>query len=143
MAVDASNITKRLWVGSAPPFDRELPFDVLALCAVEIQPKQLAFRGAVIRCPIPDAYLTIGQTQRALSSGRAVGEALRAGRRVLVTCAAGLNRSSLVAGIGLGLVSRLPPSEIVLLMRKQRSPSCLHNPHFVEILDRYLARVRS
>jgi protein-tyrosine phosphatase len=137
--LDASNIARRLWVGSVPPFDRVLPeFDLLVLCAREIQPPEIAFRGTVLRCPIPDAVLAPRELSRTLVTGRSVATALLGGRRVLVTCAAGRNRSALVAGLALGLATTMPPPDIVALIRQRRSTDCLSNPFFVDVLNRYL-----
>jgi len=137
-ALDASNITKRLWVGGRPPTDRDLPaFDTLVLCAREIQPDALDFGRQVVRVPLPDALLSSDETRRALVGARSTAEALTAGKRVLVTCAAGLNRSALIASLALGFVTRMKPAEIVELMRRQRSEHALHNPHFVEIIRRF------
>lgn len=151
--LDASNIATRLWVGGQPQFDRDLPeFDVLVLCAQEIQPKVLAYRGTVIRVPLPDSHLTDEEVRRALVGGRQVAESLARGKRVLSTCYAGLNRSALVASLGLGLVSvsakgrparPLTPIEIILLMRERRGPAALHNPHFCEIITRFVGSRRT
>lgn len=133
--IDASPIARRLWVGGKPPFDRDLPdFDVLFLCAEEIQPMMLAFGREVVRVPLRDDMLSPQEIKRALIGGRQVAEALRRGKRVLVTCRAGLNRSALVAGLGLGLATRMPASRIVDTIRERRAPAALHNPHFVEII---------
>ncbi len=138
--VDASNITKRLWIGSKPPHDRDLPeLDTVVLCAQEYQP-QMAFHGTVIRCRIPDAVLSPVELRTALAAGQVVGEHLKAGKRVLVTCYAGLNRSSLVAALGLSRVTRMAPDEIVELIRARRHPTALHNRHFVEIIQRFAQR---
>ena len=110
------------------------------LCAREIQPAADAFRGSLVRCPIPDAILTPREVTLALSSGRVVAESLLAGRQVLVTCAAGKNRSALVAGLALGLATTMTPIAIITLIRQRRSPDCLSNKHFVEVLERYLRR---
>jgi protein-tyrosine phosphatase len=69
--------------------------------------------------------------------GKAVATALASGRRVLVTCAAGLNRSALVASLGLGMVTRMSAGEIITLMRTKRSPLALHNKHFVDLIQRF------
>ncbi len=141
--MDASNIVKRLWVGSQPPFDRDLPeFDTLVLCAQEIQPDRLAFGRQVIRVPIPDAALTTDELRRALAGSRHVAVALTEGRRVLVTCRAGLNRSAFVASLALGVVTRMQPHEIVELMRERRAPAALHNPHFVEYITKFVGASR-
>jgi protein-tyrosine phosphatase len=137
--LDASNITRRLWVGGKPPFDRDLPdFDVLVLCAEELQPAQLAFHGHVVRVSIPDATLDQGEINRVINGARIVGRSLLEGQRVLVTCAAGINRSALVAALGLGMVTRMKPNELVALMRQKRSAFALSNPHFVHVLHRFV-----
>lgn len=135
--LDASNITRRLWVGAKPPFDVDLPgFDVLVLCAQELQPSHVGFHGRVVRAPLPDAVLSSGELSAAIIAARAVARALVDGQRVLVTCQLGLNRSALVASLGLSMVTRLSPDEIVSLMRARRSPNALFNKHFVELIKR-------
>lgn len=138
---DMSNIAPRLWVGAAPPFDRDLPdFDILVLCAREIQPppEAMAFTKQVIRVPLPDAVLTVDEQRRALQAARWVAEALAAGRRVLVTCRAGLNRSALVASLALGMVTHMSAPQILALVRERRSATALHNPHFVDLITKYV-----
>ena len=136
VALDASNITKRLWIGSAPPTDRPLPFDAVAFCAAEVQPERVGVR-TVIRAALPDSALTSHEIRRALTAAQFVARELAGGRRVLVTCYAGLNRSSLVAGLALGMVTRMTPTQVVELIRARRSPNALHNQHFVEYLKQF------
>jgi len=142
--LDASNITRRLWIGGKPPLDRDLPeFDVLVLCAKEIQPDEVAFARQLIRCPLPDATLNNQELARAFVTARKVGEALVAHKRVLITCAMGINRSALVASLGLGLVTRMSADGLVRLMRTRRHPGCLSNDHFRAILGRYVGQGRA
>jgi protein-tyrosine phosphatase len=68
---------------------------------------------------------------------------LLTGKRVLVTCAAGRNRAALIAGLSLGLATKMTPVAIVATIRQRRSADCLTNPCFVEVLDRYLDRRRA
>lgn len=143
--MNMSNITPRLWVGAQPPFDRDLPdFDVLVLCARELQPGVIGFRRAVVRVPLPDATLSTDEIRTAIIGGRAVAKALTAGSRVLVTCAMGLNRSALVASLGLGMVTRMTGPQIVALVRARRTPDAppgdgaLSNPHFVQIIEQFV-----
>lgn len=139
-ALDASNISTRLWVGGAPPFDRDLPeFDMLVLCAAELQPDRIAFHGTVVRCPIPDAALSAHDAMRVAVSSRLVAEAISGGRRVLVTCHAGLNRSALVAALALAKLTTMSAAEIIRLIRTNRHPHALHNRHFQSIV-RSIAR---
>jgi hypothetical protein len=137
--LDASNIARRLWVGGKPPFDRHLPeFDVLVLCARELQPSVVSFRGTVYRCPLPDAEISGREIRIALVAGRHVADALTRGRRVLVTCAQGINRSALVASLGLGLVTYLSAEQLITNVRSKRHHQCLGNAHFRQILHRYI-----
>lgn len=135
--MDVSNIVPRLWVGAQPPFDRDLPdFDMLVLCAEELQPPVLAFHGVVVRCPIPDSALTVHHVARVASAGRRVGDALSSRRRVLVTCRMGINRAALVASIALAFVTRSSADELIAIMRSRRHPQALTNPYFQHILQR-------
>lgn len=136
--IDASNIAKRLWMGSAPPSDRDLPnFDVVVLCALEYQPITMAFHGPVVRCPITDDIPSPRELEQAVGAARQTASALVAGKTVLVTCAQGRNRSGLVTGLALGLVTRMRGKTIVDLIRTRR-PSALTNPHFVRVLERLI-----
>jgi len=133
--MDCSNVATRLWVGAAPPMDRDLPtFDTLVLCAQEIQPERLAFHGLVIRAPLPDDALSNAELARALLASKAVADALVRRERVLVTCAQGLNRSAFVAALALGRLTRMSAREIIVHIRLRRHPNALFNPHFQEIL---------
>src|SRR5262245_50473366 len=67
--IDAHNVATRLWVGGKPPFDRELPaFDVVALCAREIQPDRVSFGGLLLRCPVPADHISTGDVNRMLAT---------------------------------------------------------------------------
>ncbi len=140
--LDASNVATRLWVGSKPPFDRDFPgFDLLVLCAQELQPTRLAFHGRVIRCPIPDGALDHQELTRAVLAAKGVADALVAREHVLVTCSAGINRSALVAALAMARLTRLTADDIIARLRERRAPNALFNTHFQEVLRR-LVRVR-
>jgi len=139
--LDASNIVKRLWIGGQPPFDRHLPFDLLVLCAREIQPASIAFQGSAIRVPLPDSALDPDELRTALGGARATALALASGKRVLVTCAQGRNRSALVAGLAMGIVFRVSAEQIVSTIRAKRRSDCLTNPHFVGYLEQFVGRL--
>lgn len=134
-SMDASLIAKRLWIGSVPPFDRDLPtFDVLTLCALEHQPPVTAFHGSLIRCPITDGPLSPRELEYTDAAATFVARALVSGKTVLVTCHAGRNRSALVTGLALGRVTRMKGKTIVDLIRARR-PNALSNQHFARILE--------
>lgn len=139
--LDAHRVFERLWVGGKPPFDRTLEhFDVLVLCAAELQPTELAFRGRVIRPRLHDHRPTDAEVHRAITSGTLVADELAAGKRVLVTCRAGLNRSALVAGLALIHRTRMKADAVILLIRAARGPSALFNEHFVTLLRHAASR---
>jgi protein-tyrosine phosphatase len=133
---DASAIAPRLWVGAAPPIDSTLPkVDLLALCAAEIQPERLAFQGAVLRCPIPDDALDAEERKLVMTSSVVVARAVATGQRVLVTCAAGMNRSALVVALALHQLTTMSGDQIIAHIRKHRSPKALYNQHFQKIIQ--------
>lgn len=143
VSLDASSVAPRLWVGAAPPFDVDLPkIDMLVLCAREIQPTEIVFHGQVVRCPIPDGELTGFELQRAVATSANVADALIKRKRVLVTCAMGINRSALVASLALGRITRLTADQLIDLMRRRRRPECLYNEHFQGILQRFVGNGR-
>jgi protein-tyrosine phosphatase len=138
--LDASNISTRLWIGGQPPFDVDLPsFDLLVLCARELQPTRVAFHGRVVRCPLRDAVLDHQELATAVLAAKEVGDMLIGGGRVLVTCAMGRNRSALVAGLALAMVTRMTADQIIRLIRARRDNS-LTNEHFRDILQRLVTR---
>lgn len=132
---DATVVSPRLWIGAKPPFDKDLPgVDILVLCAAEVQPDQLAFHGAVLRCPIPDAELDAAQVRLVLQTAVAVAKAIVSGQRVLVTCRMGLNRSALIVALALHQLTTMSGEQIVEHIRRQRSLSALSNKHFVQLV---------
>ncbi|MES4888878.1 dual specificity protein phosphatase family protein [Streptomyces sp. NPDC096012] len=91
--------------------------------------------------PIPDGPLDGTQLAGVMRLAGAVNEALDAGRRVLVRCYHGYNRSGLV--IAHALVQRgRSPDEAIRLIRDRRSAWALHNELFVEYLRAGLSTVR-
>jgi protein-tyrosine phosphatase len=130
---DASAIAPRLWIGGAPPFDRDLPqVDLLVLCAAELQPERLAFHGTVLRCPIPDDALDPAELKLVMQTSVAVGKTVVQGKRALVTCQMGLNRSALVVALALHQLTTMSGEQIVSHIRKHRSEKALCNPWFVK-----------
>lgn len=137
------NSSLKLYVGSQPPFDRELGFDTLVLCARELQPERLGFKGAVVRCPLIDDTLSKEEIRLALNTSSRVVADLKQGKRVLVTCHAGLNRSALVAALAMAQMTRMSAGEIVMHLRQRRDPNCLFNKNFQIYLQRFIEGSRS
>ncbi|MET8539573.1 protein phosphatase [Kitasatospora sp. NPDC004799] len=83
---------------------------------------------------VPDAPLSPGQLRAVQEAAEITSAAARRGRRTLVRCHSGYNRSGLVVAqalVGLGCGS----GEAVRLVRQRRSPWALNNPVFVDYLD--------
>ena len=90
---------------------------------------------------MPDGPLTEAQLADVERFAGLAAEAVRAGRRTLVRCHAGLNRSGLVVaqtlvGLGLGVPAAIER------VRQRRSPWALHNQLFVQYLEAGLPTAR-
>ncbi len=91
--------------------------------------------------PIPDGPLDGTQLAGVMRLAQAACEAVEAGRRVLVRCYSGYNRSGLV--VAHSLIRRgLTANEAIRLIRARRSPWALHNELFVEYLRAGLSTAR-
>lgn len=133
-----SEVVPGLFVGSKPPPGRHEGVDVIVLAAMEYQPPAEMFPGAeVIHVPLDDAP---GRTMRedeiaaATSTAARVARRLRADRRVLVTCAMGLNRSALIAALAMHEIHGMSADEIVARLRQARGSWALSNPNFEKLL---------
>lgn len=148
--IDAHQIIERLWQGSFPEPGgrlRSCGFDVLVLCAEELQPPSDLYQGVeVIHAGIDDGLVTPELERTARRAANRVVKAHRDGKRILVTCAQGRNRSGLVVGFVLKeLAYRTSPDVKVAKITKswdvvdyiqRRRPNALTNPYFVELLRR-------
>ncbi len=140
--IDANAVAARLWIGGPPPADRDLPaFGLVVLCAREVQPTP-PLSGQLLRCPLPDGVLDGRDLKRAVMSAQAVARSVASGGRVLVTCARGMNRAALVAGLALGLCTRGSADDIIATIRARRA-NALSNDHFVDLLRKFVANGRS
>ncbi|MDQ0959168.1 protein-tyrosine phosphatase [Streptomyces sp. B4I13] len=91
--------------------------------------------------PIPDGPLDGTQLAGVIRLAQAAGDALDAGRTVLVRCYSGYNRSGLVVAHALMLQGR-SADDAIRLIRSRRSPWALHNELFVEYLRAGLPTAR-
>ncbi|KKL93246.1 hypothetical protein LCGC14_1876630 [marine sediment metagenome] len=117
--------SKLLAQGSRPPVGVRLPFDVIVLSAREYQPAMPGYE--VMHVPIDDANPSHADRTRIRSAAQAVAWHVRAGRRVLVTCHQGRNRSGVIAGLALVELG-MPRNQAVRLIRTLRNG--LTNSHF-------------
>ena len=149
---DADRIAKfdngaELWQGTYPPTGdtlRKLGFDVVVLAAEEYQPESSRFTGGVkvIHAPNDDAPISEGgDTSLALRVSAETAQALRDGKKVLSTCAAGLNRSGLVSSFTLmRLFPEKTGDEIIDLIRDARGGWAMSNGDFAKIVRKMQAR---
>ncbi|ANH93411.1 MULTISPECIES: dual specificity protein phosphatase family protein [unclassified Streptomyces] len=91
--------------------------------------------------PIPDGPLDATQLAGVMRLAEAACAALDEGRRVLVRCWSGYNRSGLVVGHAL-MLRGSGADEAIGLIRARRSPWALHNELFADYLRAGLATVR-
>jgi protein-tyrosine phosphatase len=91
--------------------------------------------------PIPDGPLDGTQLAGVIRLAQAACESLDGGRRVLVRCYHGYNRSGLVVAHALVRLGQ-PADEAIRLIRSRRSPWALHNELFVEYLRAGLPTAR-
>jgi protein-tyrosine phosphatase len=126
--------------GSAPTAEDRLHerFDVVVLCAYEYQNVRLP-GVETIRCPLDDdpngPPMSVEEVGRAAGTATRVVRRIKAGKRVLVTCYMGRNRSGVVSGLALRAMG-FTPRQCVDIIRMVRGPNALSNKHFVNLIAR-------
>lgn len=107
MKSDFDLIIPNLFQGAAPPYGdalAKLGFDTVMLCAKENQREDLYLDVEVVLAPSDDDA-RINRMMRDLptwqQAAQVVVERVNAGKKVLVTCMAGLNRSGMVTALAL------------------------------------------
>jgi protein-tyrosine phosphatase len=140
--MNADKVGKNLWVGGLPtdPSAVDKNFDALVLAAKEFQdvfPVHKFPGTQVIHAPMNDAKPSQAEADQAVDAGVKVMKLNLAGKKVLVTCAAGVNRSALIAAIAM-MSSGLSADDAISRIRKHREPPSgstpLKNQHFVQML---------
>lgn len=133
-----SEVAPGLFVGSKPPPGRYDGIDAIVLAAMEYQPPAELFPGTeIIYAPLDDAPGRAMYEDEIVTAARAadrVSQLLRAGRRVLVTCQMGLNRSALIAAIAMHDVFGMGADEIIKRLRRARGAWSMSNPNFEKLL---------
>jgi protein-tyrosine phosphatase len=128
-------IPKYLAQGSVPlDYDLRGRFDTVVLCAEELQDVPLP-GVEVIHAPLDDAKPTQEEVSIAWKAAKRVAKRVNANRRVLVTCAMGLNRSGLVTGFTLIMLG-FTAQQAIDVIRMARGQRALFNEHFVKLLSR-------
>jgi protein-tyrosine phosphatase len=149
--MNADQVSKNLWVGGLPtdPEAVDKNFDVLVLAAKEFQdifPVHKFPGTRVIHAPMEDAKPSKEEQAIALKAGLEVLEHNRRGRKVLVTCIAGVNRSALIAGLAM-VIGGIEADKAIERIRARRHPASgstpLFNKHFVKMLQDVDAEISS
>lgn len=158
MSLDVTHLAGPLWIGSHPPIqghrcgDHPLEanpalvpaegFEVLVLCAEEWQPGPEHFPGVeVVHAPFDDDHqgLDARQKEIAFQAARRTAKRLQEGKKTLVTCWAGRNRSGLVSALALSAVGDMTPAQAGELIRSKRL-GALTNMSFRSLLSRLQLR---
>lgn len=136
--IDASEIIPGLlYQGAMPPAGpmlSSLGVDVVLLCAAQYQPPPSSYPAVeTLYCPMHDVEsLDEGELAWAEQASSVAAARIRQGKRVLVTCMRGLNRSALVTALTL-IKLGYRPEDAVSLIRQQR-PGSLFNRAFVRYI---------
>ena len=137
MNIDAHRIAPKLYIGSRPPEQlAKHGFDLVVLCALEDQ-RHRDIPSILVGLIDVEDKMDRADITRALHAATAINDARRVGQRVLVTCQAGVNRSSLVAAMAL-IQSGWTAAGAIERIRERRDPPIgmmpLENRRFVQIL---------
>lgn len=146
--IDADEIIPGLWQGSKPPIGlklKQLGFDVLVLCAEEWQKAELYKDIEVILAPNDDdprRMPTQGELNIAISAAKKVAQNVRQGRKVLVTCWQGWNRSGLVSALAVHIVTGMDGFSCIARVQGARE-NALCNGSFCKVLGKLKPKASS
>lgn len=135
-----TQIHGNLWQGGKPEVSADMAapiFDVVVLCADEIQKPEWGQglpRFLIVRAPLDDCDpIRQGDQVVAIRAAEIVIDQLRAGKKVLVTCHQGRNRSGWVTAMALVGYYKMPVDKAVKLIQSKRFWA-LSNRAFVRFL---------
>ena len=137
--MSATRIYGNLYQGGVPPMGdylRNEGFDVLVLCAAEFQPSARRYPGVIVlHCPLVDEEkMSERDMQSARRTADMVAVALKQGKKCLVTCYMGWNRSGLVNGLTLHKAYSMKGRDAVNTIRSMREHA-LSNRFFARVLS--------
>lgn len=122
-----------------PPKSAFEHFDVVVFAAEELQPRFKAPQGCYLfKVPLDDdPYRPLPvEVQKILhEAAQRISAFLLQGHKVLITCAAGRNRSGVITALVLMYCFKMsPPDAIRLIRRKRTGHDALANPMFEQFL---------
>lgn len=139
-----SEVIERLYVGSTPEHGAltrareggylEAPINVLVAVAKE-RPIHAGHETDIVlfHTSLKDDVPTQGEYQRAGLAAQTVFNAYNSGDHVLVTCLAGINRSSFVAAWAMKKMG-YSAEQAIKLIRRARGSIALSNPYFEALI---------
>lgn len=137
---DINKIHENLFQGAMPPkgeLTAQKGFDVLVLCADENQDHE-KYLGVQVICAPGDDDIRPNRLARDLlvwkPAAAQVAAAIREGKKVLVTCMAGLNRSGVVTALALQELTGWSGARVVKHI-KSRRPYALCNDTFAAYIE--------
>ena len=134
--IDAHRIAPRLWQGARPPKGNALRaagVDVVMFCALEHQPPAHNYPGVeVIRAHLDDTDVV--PWRAAMHAAHNAAERYCQGKRLLITCNQGRNRSGLVASLILWTLNFGTGKHCADHVRRHR-PRALTNDAFYDWLS--------
>ena len=140
-----NEIYSGLWMGSEPiaPTQYYDEFDTIVYAASGIKPNYKKFpEKSLLYVPLLDLRgekLEAGTFEKAEQMAIWVAKDIKAGKQVLVTCAAGINRSGLIVALALRLLTGWPGIKCVEEVRNKRV-FALTNEDFVHFISSLLSR---
>lgn len=150
--IDVNCIIPGLWMGGKPQADVDywdLGFSYVVLCSEEVLPLRPSFEWVMVSLlGLEDGPSAVAPAEftRVVEAARTIREFVSAGRRVLVTCTDGLNRSGLVTGVALRLLEGWSGRKIVEHLQSRRFINGRHpfwnNPSFAKRLIKFGSRTR-
>ena len=123
----ATEMVRGLWQSGHPEPGEE--WDAVIDLVVEREPVPEA--GMYVRWALRDEPIE-PDIDQLVALADLIRDLRRAGKRVLVHCAGGINRSSLLAGASL-IRDGVDPDEVITLLRERR-PGALNNTTFERVL---------
>lgn len=145
-SLDVSQVHENLYQGAWSPFGDELAkrgFEVLVLCAEENQHKDMYHGGIQVICAPGEDDSRVNRMRRFLPTwilaAQRVAVLLKAGKKVLVTCMAGLNRSGMVSAMALYLVTGWDGAKCVQHVQQTRQDALCNDTFASWLRDNLVA----
>lgn len=121
-----------------PPIEAFGPFDIVVFCAEELQPRLTALPRTkkAVYVPMDDnPYQPVPEAdaKKVREVGKMLAQEVLSGKRVLITCAMGANRSGLVTGMTLRSLGHEGPDAVSLIRQRRKlgdGQQALFNPVF-------------